>query len=135
MSTRAGTLGFSSRPMLFTFWNVTVAVLATAALIMSAVALNVAGRGDRSVTSVDVVGTAGAAGIGAQLWDASKLDAMGGRVLAETFRTGGAAAPWDAAKLDAMQGRVLAETVREDGSTTLWDADKIEAMEGRALAG
>ena len=57
MSTKAGTMGFSGRPALFTFWTVTVSVLAAAALILSAVALNVAGRGDRSVTSVEGSGT------------------------------------------------------------------------------
>jgi hypothetical protein len=57
MSTKAGTMGFSGRPALFTFWTITVTVLAAAALILSAVALNVAGRGDRSVTSVEGSGT------------------------------------------------------------------------------
>ena len=61
MSTKAGTMGFSGRPALFTFWTVTVSVLAAAALILSAVALNVAGRGDRSVTSVEGSGTREAA--------------------------------------------------------------------------
>jgi hypothetical protein len=57
MSTKAGTMGFSGRPALFTFWTVAVSVLAAAALILSAVALNVAGRGDRSVTGVEGSGT------------------------------------------------------------------------------
>jgi hypothetical protein len=57
MSTKAGTMGFSGRPALFTFWTVAVSVLAAAALILSAVALNVAARGDRSVTSVEGSGT------------------------------------------------------------------------------
>ena len=108
MSTKAGTIGFSSRPALFTFWTVTVSVLAAAALILSAMALNVAGRGDRSVTSVAGSGTHEAASVGAQLWDAGKLDAMQGRVLAENVRVQGSAALWDAGKLDAMEGRVLA---------------------------
>ena len=109
MSTRAGTMGFSGRPALFTFWTVTVSVLATAALILSAVALNVAGRDDRSVTSVEGSGTYEAESNGARLWDADKLE--------------------------AMQGRVLAETVRVEGSAPLWDAGKLEGMRGRALAG
>jgi hypothetical protein len=108
MSTKAGTMGFSVRPALFTFWTVTVSVLAAAALILSAVALNVAGRGEGSVTSVERSGTLGAAGVGATLWDAGKLEAMQGRVLAETVRTQGFAPLWDAGKLEAMQGRVLA---------------------------
>ena len=108
MSTKAGTMGFSGRPALFTFWTVTVSVLAAAALILSAVALNVAGRGEGSVTSVERSGTLGAAGVGATLWDAGKLEAMQGRVLAETVRTQGFAPLWDAGKLEAMQGRVLA---------------------------
>jgi hypothetical protein len=111
MSTKAGTIGFSGRPALFTFWTVTVSVLAAAALILSAVALTVAGRGDDSVTSVAGSGTA------------------------ETVRTEGSAALWDAGKLEAMQGRVLAETVRAEGSAALWDAGKLEAMQGRVLAG
>jgi hypothetical protein len=137
MSTKAGTMGFSDRPALFTFWTVTVSVLAAAALILSAVALNVAGRGDRSVTSVEASDTREAASIGSPLWDAGKLQAMEGRVLAETVQAGRTGAPlWDAGKLQAMQGRVLAETVRADGTgTPLWDAGKLQAMEGRLLAG
>ena len=108
MSTKAGTIGFSGRPALFTFWTATVSVLAAAALILSAVALNVAGRGDRSVTSVEGSGTRAAESIGARLWDAGKLEAMQGRVLAETVRAEGSAALWDAGKLEAMEGRVLA---------------------------
>ena len=108
MSTKAGTMGFSGRPALFTFWTVAVSALAAAALILSAVALNVAGRGDRSVTSVERSGTRDAESTGARLWDAGKLEAMQGRVLAETVRAEGSAALWDAGKLEAMQGRVLA---------------------------
>ena len=133
MSTKAGTIGFSGRPALFTFWTVAVSALAAAALILSAVALNVAGRGDRPVTSVE--GTREAASSGAPLWDAGKLQAMEGRVLAETVRLQGAAPLWDAGKLQAMEGRVLAETVRLQGAAPLWDAGKLEAMEGRVLAG
>jgi len=134
MSTKAGTMGFSGRPALFTFWTVTVSVLAAAALILSAVALNVAGRGDRSVTSVEDIRTREAESYGARLWDAGKLDAMQGRVLAETVRVQGSAPLWDADKLDAMQGRALAETVGTEGSARLWDAGKLDAMQGRVLA-
>jgi hypothetical protein len=109
MSTKAGTMGFSGRPALFTFWTVTVSVLAAAALIVSALALTVAGRGNGSVTNVAGSGTREGASLGAALWDAGKLE--------------------------AMEGRVLAETVRVQGSTPLWDAGKLEAMEGRVLAG
>ena len=135
MSTKAGTMGFSARPALFTFWTVAVSALAAAALILSAVALNVAGRGDGSVTSVEGSGTREAASIGAPLWDAGKLEAMRGRVLAEAVRVQGSAPLWDAGKLEAMRGRVLAEAVRVQGSAPLWDAGKLEAMEGRVLAG
>jgi hypothetical protein len=87
-----------------------VSVLAAAALIMSVSALTLAGRADRSATSVAGGGTLEAAGIGAPLWDAGKLEAMEGRVLAETVRAQGPAATlWDADKLEAMRGRVLAE--------------------------
>jgi hypothetical protein len=133
MSTKAGTMGFSARPALFTFWTVAVSALAAAALILSAVALNVTGRGDGSVTSVEGSGTSDAASIAAPLWDAGKLEAMEGRVLAETVQ--GAAPLWDAGKLEAMQGRVLAETVRLQGAAPLWDEGKLEAMQGRVLAG
>ena len=109
MSTKAGTIGFTGRPALFTFWTVTVSVLAAAALILSALALTVAGRGDSSVTSVAGSGTREGASLGAALWDAGKLEAMQGRVLAEAVRAEGTgAALWDAGKLQAMQGRVLA---------------------------
>ena len=136
MSTKAGTIGFSGRPALFTFWTVTVSVLAAAALILSAVALSVAGRGDSSVTSVAGSGTREAVGVGATLWDGGKLEAMEGRVLAETVRVQRSAPLWDAGKLEAMQGRVLAEIVRAEGTDApLWDAGKLQAMEGRVLAG
>jgi hypothetical protein len=127
MSTKAGTMGFSARPALFTFWTVAVSALAAGALILSAVALNVAVRDDRSVTSAE--------SIGAPLWDEGKLEAMRGRVLAESVRAEGSAPLWDAGKLEAMEGRVLAESVRAEGSPVLWDAAKLEAMAGRVLAG
>jgi hypothetical protein len=133
MSTKAGTMGFSGRPALFTFWTVIVSVLAAAALILSALALNVAGRDDRSVTSAEGSGTREAES-NARPWDAGKLEAMQGRVLAETVQVQGSAPLWDAGKLEAMQGRVLAETVGT-GSAPLWDAGKLEAMQGRVLAG
>ncbi|HET7270515.1 MAG TPA: hypothetical protein VFI90_05450 [Rubrobacter sp.] len=108
MSTKAGTIGVSGRPARFTLWTAVVSVLATAALIMSAVALAVATRSDGSATSVAGSGTREAAGVGSQLWDAGKLEAMQGRVLAEAVRAEGVGTPWDAGKLEAMQGRVLA---------------------------
>jgi hypothetical protein len=136
MSTKAGTIGFSGRPALFTFWTVTVSVLAAAALILSALALTVARRGDGSVTSVVGSGTREGASLGAAPWDAGKLEAMQGRMLAETVRAEGSAALWDADKLEAMRGRMLAETVRAEGTDApLWDAGKLQAMEGRVLAG
>ena len=136
MSTKAGTIGVSGRPALFTFWTVTVSVLAAAALILSAVALTVAGRGDGSVTSVAGSGTREGASLVAPLWDAGKLKAMQGRMLAEAVRPEGSPALWDAGKLEAMQGRVLAEAVRAEGTDApLWDAGKLQAMEGRVLAG
>ena len=137
MSTKAGTMGFSARPALFTFWTVAVSVLAAAALILSAVALTVAVRSDDSVTSVAGSGTREAAVVGAPLWDAGKLEAMQGRVLAETVQVQLTGAPlWDAGKLEAMQGRVLAETVQVQlTGAPLWDAGKLQAMQGRVLAG
>jgi hypothetical protein len=124
MSTKAGTIEVPGRPAGFRLWAAAVSVLAAAALIMSAVALTQAGR------------TSGreAASVGAP-WDAGKLEAMRGRVLAETVAAEGSATLWDAGKLEAMQGRVLAETVGAEASATLWDAGKLEAMKGRVLAG
>ena len=88
------------------------------------------------MTSVAGSGTREAAVVGAPLWDAGKLEAMQGRVLAEIVQVQGTAPLWDAGKLDAMQGRVLAETVRVQGTgAPLWDAGKLQAMEGRVLAG
>jgi hypothetical protein len=43
------------------------------------------------------------------------------------------AALWDAGKLEAMEGRVLAGSVGSHGYA-LWDAGKLEAMAGRVLA-
>jgi hypothetical protein len=61
-------------------------------------------------------------------WDAQKLAAMEGRVLAAQLPQ---AIAWDANKLAAMEGRVLAEQVPQ---AIAWDADKLAAMEGRLLA-
>ena len=47
MSTKAGTIGVSGLPKRFTLWTTAVSVLAAAALIMSALALTLAVRGDR----------------------------------------------------------------------------------------
>ena len=132
MSTKAGTIGISARPAGFTLWTAAVSALAAAALIMSVVALTVAAR-DRAVTGATGTGIHEATSTEAQLWDAGKLEAMKGRMLAETVRVDGYV-PWDAGKLEAMEGRVLAESVRIDGYTP-WDAGKLEAMEGRVLAG
>jgi hypothetical protein len=134
MSTKAGTIGVSGRPARFTLWTGVVSALAVAALIMSAVALTVAIRSDGSATSVAGSGTREAAGVGSQLWDTGKVEAMEGRVLAESVGSHGYAL-WDAGKLEAMAGRVLAETVGAEGSAALWDAGKLEAMRGRVLAG
>jgi hypothetical protein len=97
--------------------------------------LTVATRSDGSATSVAGSGTREAAGVGSQLWDAGELEAMQGRVLAETVRGRRVRPLWDAGKLEAMQGRVLAETVPIEGSAPLWDAGKLEAMQGRVFAG
>jgi hypothetical protein len=97
MSSKAGTVEVR-RPAGFMLWAAVVSVLAAGALIMSAVALNQAGH-----TSVRE-----AASVDAPLWDAGKLEAMAGRVLAGTVRVEGSAPLWDAGKLEAMAGRVLA---------------------------
>ena len=135
MSTKAGTIGVPGGPARFTLWTAAVSALAAAALIMSAVALTVAIRSDGSATSVAGSRTREAAGVGSQLWDAGKLEAMRGRVVAESVRAEGSATLWDEGKLEAMRGRVVAESVRAEGSATLWDAGKLEAMQGRVVAG
>ena len=84
-----------------------MAAPAAAALIMSAVALIVAAR-DRAVIGVTGAGIHEAANVEAPLWDAGKLAAMQGRVLAESVRSEGNAPLWGAGKLEAMKGRVLA---------------------------
>ena len=108
MSTKAGTIGVSGLPARFTLWAAAVSVLAAAALIMSALALTLAGRDDRPVT--------------------------GGR---QRHRPGGehrspSVVPGEA-RSDA--GPMLAEAVRAEGSAALWYPEKLEAMQGRMLAG
>ena len=85
MSTKAGTIGLTGRSALFRFWTVTVTVLATAALILSGLALNMAVQGERSVASENSV-TRVAATITSPMWDAGKLEAMEARMLAEEER-------------------------------------------------
>jgi hypothetical protein len=134
MGTNSGTMGVAARPTRFTLWTAAVSALATAALIMSAVALTVAAR-DRAVTGAAGGGIHEAASTEAPLWDAGKLEAMEGRVLAESIRSEGYAPLWDEGKLEAMKGRVLAESIRIEDPAVLWDAARLEAMEGRVLAG
>jgi hypothetical protein len=134
MSTKAGTITVPARPAGFTLWTAAVAGLAAAALVMSAVALRVAAR-DPEVTGAASGGLHEAASSEASLWDAGKLEAMRGRMLAESVRVQGYAPLWDDAKLEAMRGRMFAESVRVQGYAPLWDAGKLEAMEGRVLAG
>jgi hypothetical protein len=134
MGTKDETIRVAARPAGFTLWTAAVSALAAAALIMSVVALTVAAR-DSAVTGVAGGDIHEVATTEAALWDAGKLEAMQGRVLAESVRIEGPAPLWDAGKLEAMQGRVLAESVRIEGPAPLWDAGKLEAMEGRVLAG
>lgn len=133
MGTKAETIRVSARPAGFTLWIAAVSALAAAALIMSAVALTVAAR-DRAVTGV-AGGIHEAASTEAPLWYPAKLDAMEGRMLAESIRIDGYTPLWNAAKLDAMKGRMLAERIRIDGYTPLWYPAKLDAMKGRMLAG
>ena len=133
MSTKAGTMGFSGRPAVFTFWTVAVSALAAAALILSAVALNVAVA--RSLRDE----------CGGQRYPRGRASKPRRGTRPSSRPCGAACSPspsrpghvplWDAGKLDAMKGRVLAETVRIQGYAPLWDAGKLEAMEGRVLAG
>jgi hypothetical protein len=55
---------------------------------------------------------------------------------AELFAALGSAIGWDAQKLEAMQGRVLAEQYRSQArAAAAKDAGKLEEMEGHQLAG
>ena len=90
---------------------------------MSAVALTVAAR-DRAVTGVAATGIHEAASTEAPPWNAAKLNAMEGRMLAESIRIDRYVPLWNAGKLDAMQGRMLAENIRVNGYVPLWNAGK-----------
>jgi hypothetical protein len=107
MGTKAETIRVSARPAGFTLWTAAVSALAAAALVLSVVALTVAAS-DRAVTGVARGGIHEAASTEVPLWDAGKLEAMKGRMLAESVRIEGYAPLWDAGKLEAMEGRVLA---------------------------
>ena len=132
MGTKAETIRVSARPAGFMLWTAAVSALAAAALVMSAVALTVAAR-DQAVTGV-AGGIHEVASTETPLWNAAKLDAMNGRMLAESIRINGYAPLWNAAKLDAMNGRMLAESIRINGYAPLWNAAKLDAMKGRMLA-
>jgi hypothetical protein len=114
MGTEAETIRVSSRPAGFTLWTAVVSVVAAAALILSAVALTVAR--DREVTGAAAGGIHEAADTEGSLWNAAKLEAMEGRMLAERIRMNGYVPLWNAGKLDAMEGRMLAESIRMNGS-------------------
>jgi hypothetical protein len=83
--------------------------------------------------AVDDRPAAVASPVGAQLWDAQKVQAMEGRALAERYRSEQPLA-WDAQKLEAMEGRAMAEQFRDEQAPVLWDEGKLEAMAGRVLA-
>ena len=108
MSTKAGTMQVPGRPPGVILWIAAVSALAALALIVSAMALTVAKRGDGALTTV--------------------AD-NGHRVAAIT-----GASP-AAGTLHIWQGRVLVNTPPIEGSAALWDSGKLEAMKGRALAG
>jgi hypothetical protein len=98
---RGGTLGGS-------FVIAVVVALSIGAFVGSLVTYAIENDGGTSSTFV-ARGTPASATV----WDAGKLEAMEGRVLAEQFRSeAGSAAVWDAGKLEAMEGRVLAEQFR-----------------------
>jgi hypothetical protein len=117
MDAKTGTIGVPARPAGFTLWAVAVSAVAAAALILSAVALTVAAR-DRAVTGV-VGGIHGAASTEAPTWNAAKLEAMEGRMIAESIRINGYVPTWNAGKLEAMEGRMLAESIRLNGHLPL----------------
>ena len=115
--------------------------------IIAALGIGVA-AGTLITKAVDDRPAAVATSVGSQLWDAQKLEAMRGRVLAEQVRSAQPVA-WDTQKLAAMAGRVLYDpvAVQAEVATTAkpsstrpgptiqgWDPYKLEAMKGRVLA-
>ena len=108
MSTKAGTMRVPGRPTGVILWIAAVSALAAVALIISAMALTVAKRGDGALTTVADNDHRVAAITGASPAAASTLDIWQGRVLVNTPPIEGSAALWDPGKLEAMQGRVLA---------------------------
>ena len=88
MGTKAETIRGSARPAGFTLWTAAVSALAAAALIMSAVALTVSVR-DRAAAGAAIAGVHEAASTEAPRWNAAKLEAMDGRMLAESIRING----------------------------------------------
>ena len=62
------------------------------------------------------VGIRQAAGTYAPPWSEARLEAMEGRMLAESIRLNGYVLPWSEARLEAMEGRMLAESIRLNGS-------------------
>jgi len=134
MSTKAGTIGIAGRPTGLVVWTGIVSALAAAALIMSALAL-IEARGDASIAAPVSRQELGAATAQAPLWDAGKLEAMAGRILAESVASSGPVL-WDDGKLAAMAGRVLAGSeVDVNQDYVFWDEAKLEAMAGRVQAG
>jgi hypothetical protein len=111
MGTKADTIGVAARPAGFTLWTAAVSALAAAALIMSAVALTLAARDD-AATGVAGGGIHEAASTEAPRSTEARLEAMEGRMLAESIRINGFVPLWNEGKLDAMEGRMLAEGIR-----------------------
>src|SRR5919108_3190616 len=128
MGTEAETVTVAARPAGFTLWTGGVSALAAAALILSVVALTVAGR-DRAVTGVAGEGIHQAAGTEAVLWDQGKIDALELRAQAMEG-VNQQTIPWDQGKIDALERRAQAmEGVNQQ--TIPWDQGKIDALERR----
>ncbi len=125
MGTKAETIGASARPAGFTLWAAAVSALAAGALIMSAVALTVATH-DHQVTGVADAGIHQAASTEAPLWNEGKLQAMEGRMLAESIRINGYVPLWNEGKLEAMKGRVLAESIRIEDPAVPWEPGRLD---------
>jgi hypothetical protein len=102
---------------------VTVSVLAASALFLSAVALNVAGRGDRSVTSVDAITRPETAPVDRQQTSASW--GMDREALVQAGYTGRLGATTEAPSFiprDGFTGRVAETAQRIDWTDQAIDA-------------
>jgi hypothetical protein len=106
--------------------SVTMWIVVAAVVVVSMVAAGIV-TALRTETATPIDG-------GVPVWNAAKLEAMEGRMVAESIRINGGVPLWNAAKLEAMEGRMLAESIRINQAPAA-DAFTVGSSQGQSQIG